>query len=287
MILKKSGQSHEVVVATVNVNGLPKFRQKARTRELLLPYDVRHRKLCELIEASEIDVINLQEVFTHQDRRLFEEYLPSFKYVSFESSIAGPKGALMTFSRLPMEKIGYESYAAAAKSIDKAGLPLLSKTKSAMKGILISRIGARQLTVLNTHPLANDDWDWSSGNRFQALQEAFLEQLVGIVQQYERANENEAIFLGGDLNVAKDSKLFARFLGKVGLRDAFHNDTSPTFYGEFLDSGLRTRCIDFLLVSSTAEVTSQRRIFEGKVMISGKGEVYLTDHFGLSATITL
>lgn len=287
MISKKESRPKNAVVATLNVNGLPRFRQNARTRELLLPYDARHRKLCELIEASKIDIINLQEVFTHQDRRILEEHLPSFKYASFEPSFVGPKGALMTFSRLPMEKVRYESYAAAAKSVDRTELPLFSKTKSAMKGVLISRITTLPLTVLNTHPLANDDWDWSSDNRFHALHEATLGQLMTIVHQQSPKGEDGAIFLGGDLNIAKDSELFPRFLGKAGLWDAFHDDVSPTFYEEFLDPELHARCIDVLLVSNNTEVIRHQRIFEGKAMISGEGESYLTDHFGLSATIKL
>lgn len=282
---RPDAESKEVVIATLNVNGLPSFRQNARTKSLLPPYQLRHRELCRRLEQSSIDIINLQEVFTHRDRHLFEEYLPSFGYATFENALFGPRGALMTFSRLPMEKVSYDSYRDAAKSANAAELPRLSLMKSAMKGILVSQLKDIPLTVVNTHPLANDDWNWSDENRFYPLQEAQLNKLASVIQRQQALSEN-AIVLGCDLNVAKNSSLFRNFLGKSCLRDIFQADTAPTFYREFLEPGQTAQSIDFLLASGGV-VRASERIFADKAILEGYGGAYLTDHQGLSVNLSV
>jgi exonuclease III len=274
----------KVVVATLNINGLPSFRHDARTKALLLPHQIRHRELCRYLEASDIDVINFQEIVTYRNYWLLKACLPSFGYVSFEPSLLGPKGALVTFSRLPMEKVSYGSYREVVKLVEASVLPRLSMTKMKMKGILVSQLKNVPLTVINTHPLANDDWDWSDNNRFYALHKAQLSKLASLIQNLRAANKN-AIILGSDLNIAKDSSLFRDFLSKCELHDIFQGDTHPTFHSEFVEPGKLARCIDYLLTSNGVVMETSHRIFEGRVSVRGYGDIYITDHEGLCATL--
>ena len=275
-----------VVVATLNVNGLPSFRQNARAKALLLPYRIRHVELCRQLEASDIDVLNLQEVFTHRDRRLFERYLPSFKYAVWEVSVLGPKGALVTLSRLPLKKVRYESFYSVTKQVDRSNLPALSLVKSALKGVLVSKLESTPLTIFNAHPLANDDWDWSSDNRFHGLQEAQLGKLGVLIREAGYEKEG-AVALACDLNVAKDSQLFRTFIANCNLEDAFLGDQAPTFLAAFLESGQHAPSIDVILASDGVVTTKSRKLFEGTADADQYEGVYLTDHVGQATTLTL
>jgi hypothetical protein len=90
------------------------------TRSLLLPYPVRFRALGGLIESSDINVINFQEVFTHRQRRLLDASLPSFGYSTYDPSATGPKGALVTFSKFPIQKSRHESFYSSSRLADRS-----------------------------------------------------------------------------------------------------------------------------------------------------------------------
>ncbi|HEU5187997.1 MAG TPA: endonuclease/exonuclease/phosphatase family protein, partial [Candidatus Saccharimonadales bacterium] len=94
---------------------------------------------------------------------------------------------------------------------------------------------------------------------------------------------------GSDLNVAKDSELFRGFLGNSGLIDIFNGDQAPTFHQDFLESGHAPPCIDFILASGGLIVKKMQgnRMFQEKTTLENYGNVFLTDHQGLSATLSL
>jgi hypothetical protein len=274
-----NGASRQIVMATLNVNGLYSFRKDPRTRSLLRPYPVRIRALGRLIEASDINVVNFQEVFTHRQRRLLSASLPSFGYSTYESSVTGPKGALVTFSRLPLQKEKYGSFYSVSRLADRSELPPLVLAKSSLKGTLVSRVSDSSLAIVNAHPLANYDWDWSPGNRFHSLEEMQLGKIASVVNDLE--TDGFEVALGADLNVAKSSALFRIFLGKAGLHDSFEDDQDPTFHAEFVTGGRSPECIDYVLVGDNIKTGKSYRLFENKVAVEGAGEIYLTDHQGL------
>lgn len=274
-----NSEGRHIVMATLNVNGLYSFRQDSNTRSLLRPYPVRFRALGALIETSDISVINFQEVFTHRQRRLLGASLPSFGYSTYEPSATGPKGALVTFSKFPIQKSRYESFYSSSRLADRTHLPSLTLAKSSLKGTLVSLVTDSSLAIINAHPLANDDWDWSSANRFHSLEEMQLGKIASIVNDLE-ANGLE-VALGADLNVSKSSDLFSAFLGKAGLHDAFEGDVEPTFHAEFVAGRRDPECIDYLLASNNLKLDKAYRFLEGKVEVGGEGEIYLTDHQGL------
>lgn len=278
-------RNHQVVLATLNVNGLYRFRQDTLTRTLLQPYSVRFAELGKRLEASEISLVNFQEVFTHRQRKLLQANLPSFNYSVFEPGLTGPKGALVTFSRLPLEKVSYESFRSISQQADRSGLPPFVLAKSSLKGVLVSRLKDLPLGVVNTHPLANNDWDWSSGNRFYSLEAVQLGMVATIVK--DLCASGLAVALGGDLNVAKDSTLFRDFLGKSGLQDVFRGDTSPTFHSEFVTGNRVPTCIDYLLTTGRLAAGNPHKIFEQRVLTESQSEIYLTDHQGLCAELVL
>jgi hypothetical protein len=235
----------------------------------------------------DVDIINFQEVYTYRELKLFVDNLPSYKYVAYKRGPVGPKGALVTFSKLPIEVVAFASFNAVSKAADRSRLPRLVRVKSGQKGILVSRVRDMPLNIANAHPFANYDWDWGEGNRFASLQSAQLKLIIDTVQAYETG---DGVFvLGGDLNVAKESKLGEYFLGHIGLRDIFADDTAPTFHAAFLAGGMSAPCIDYLLVSggSGVQIEQKSRLFESKSSVHGVGDLYLTDHIGLKARLSL
>ncbi len=280
-----------IVIATLNINGLPRFRQDDKTKELLRPYPARHAKICEKLESSDIDVINFQEVFTERNRRFLKKHLPSYGYASFKSSMVGPKGGLITFSKLPMAITGFSSYFSASRGATAKGLSPYDLLKSSLVGgILVSRLtDYSSISIINTHlSAANPEWDWSNSNRFHSLQSAQLDALANVVTE-EKASTGNLTILAGDLNVAKGSTLFTSFLSKSGMYDAFANDTKPTFHQDFLKTGLATSAIDVLLTSKINTVVhgSSERIFQDMPNVLGPDQIYLTDHVGLRSNMIL
>lgn len=272
-------------MATLNVNGLYSFYKDVHTRSLLPPYSARFPVLGKCIEASDIEIINFQEVFTHRQRRLLSASLPTFQHCAYESSLTGPRGALVTFSRLPIQMIRYESFSSVSRTADRASLPPLVLAKSSLKGVLVSRLSGVSLAIVNSHPLANYDWDWSSSNRFRAIEEAQLGKVASIARDLEA--KGFGVALGADLNVAKGSVLFRALLDKAGLRDVFEGDDEPTFHNEFVTEGRHPECIDYLLVGGRIKAGKRARLFEHKMKIDGGGKIFLTDHQGLCAELVV
>ncbi len=79
-------------VMSLNVCGLP---------SRLAPPPDRAPHFCQLVDESDIDVLNLQEVWGRTLSRI-RAGLPSFPFVAWRRGLAGqPAGGLVTFSRRP------------------------------------------------------------------------------------------------------------------------------------------------------------------------------------------
>ena len=113
-----------------------------------------------------------------------------------------------------------------------------------LKGALVTRMEHAGVTVVNTHPIANRDGDWSRSGRFWPLHRAQLDALTATV----RDTTSPAVVCG-DFNIDRDSSLMGGFLDDTGLSDAFGGGCPPTFRGEYLPAGETPHCIDFILAT--------------------------------------
>jgi len=175
-----------------------------------------------------------------------------------------------------MVTVGYEPLGGSGAETDTGSLPQFTMAKSRLKGALVSRLTDSPLTIVNAHPIANDDWDWSPTNSFNSLQQAQLETLASVI-----TNQNGNVVLGTDLNVAKTSGLFKDFLSKCALNDVFASSNTPTFANEFMAKGLRPECIDFVLCTVGVAANKAQLIAPNTA-----NDRFLTDHFGLVATLS-
>jgi len=164
---------------------------------------------------------------------------------------------------------------------DAPGLPARIRRRARQKGALVTKLTRPGLHVVNTHPVANWDGDWSRENRFYPLHQAQLAVLARVV----RAVAGPAVVCG-DFNIDRGSSLFGEFMTGTGLADAFKGNCPPTFRAEYLPAGRTPHCIDFILTADGARAETATVVFAGKELLPG-GPAYVSDHVGLRAALVL
>jgi endonuclease/exonuclease/phosphatase family metal-dependent hydrolase len=231
-----------LTIASLNTRGIPLLGSRLRER---------YRAIGQEFERSDVDVVNCQEVLTYYHLRQLAQSMPSYPRVSYRRSALGPAGGLVTFSRLPVKATQY------------------SRLPGWLKGILVTRLASAY--VVNTHPQANVDGDWSESNRFYRTHREQLAALADIVD----ALPGPAVVCG-DFNVPRESDLFRTFITETHLIDAYAGACPPTFHASYLPPGRTSQCIDFILITGAFNVES------ADLMITDPS---LSDHLGLRATL--
>jgi endonuclease/exonuclease/phosphatase (EEP) superfamily protein YafD len=250
-----------VRVASLNTLGLP-LRDARRA--------ARYQAIAAAFESSTVEVVSFQEVLTYRHLSSLTRHMPTFAYVGYRRSLLGPAGGLVTLSRVPLATLGYHRLPAPGVP---AGLRLRSQLSARLKGVLVTRLAQPDLWLLNTHPMANVDGDWSPGNRYESTQRG---QLAGLARVL-RSVPGPAVVCG-DFNVTRDCALHHDFMARTGLVDAFGADCPPTFRAEFLPAGKAPHVIDFIL--TTAAVRAE----DAEVMFADQP---VSDHLGLRATVAV
>jgi endonuclease/exonuclease/phosphatase family metal-dependent hydrolase len=254
-----------LVVATLNTRGTPVRRSQ-------LPD--RYGAIGAAFEASDVDIVNVQEVHSYYHLRLLRTAMPSYGEVSYRPALLGPAGGVVTFVRRSVAARGYHRLPIGAGR----EAPRWSRAKAPFKGVLLTRLEQPRVWLANTHLLANYDGDWSDGSRFTPVHQGQLESLARVMQKLE-----DPIILCGDFNVARESSPFADFCRRTGLVDAFAGQCPPTFHNEYLEAGKTSHCIDFVLLRAV-ETTSAEQIFTARVKLRN-GPAYISDHIGLRVAV--
>ncbi|WP_432940180.1 endonuclease/exonuclease/phosphatase family protein [Kribbella sp. CA-253562] len=254
-----------LVVATLNTRGTP-----VRRSQLV----GRYGAIGAAFEASDVDVVNVQEIHSYYHLRLLRTAMPSYGEVSYRPSLLGPAGGVVTFVRRSVAARGYHRLPIGAGR----EVPRWSRAKAPFKGVLLTRLDRPRVWLANTHLLANYDGDWSDSSRFTPVHRGQLESLARVMQKLD-----DPIILCGDFNVARASSPFTDFCRRTGLVDAFAGHCPPTFHSEYLDANKTAHCIDFVLLRGV-EATSAEHIFTDKVDLP-RGRTHLSDHVGIRATV--
>jgi hypothetical protein len=121
------------------------------------------------------EVVCFQEVLTWWHLRLLARRMRSFRHVSLRPSPPGPAGGLVTFSRLAVSGTSYRRF---GRPPHAPGVSPTARWRAGLKGALVTRL--TRLSVINTHPVANRDGDWSAANRFYPLHRAQLAVLARV-----------------------------------------------------------------------------------------------------------
>jgi endonuclease/exonuclease/phosphatase (EEP) superfamily protein YafD len=230
------------------------------------------------LDAGDADVACFQEALTWRHVWLLSRSMRSFRQVSLRPTPYGPAGGLVTFSRLPVSGTSYRGFGIPPAA---PGIPKVARRVARRKGALVTRLANPRLCVVNTHPVANWDGDWSRGTRFYPLHQAQLAVLARVM----RGVVGPAVVCG-DFNIDRGSSLFGEFIADTGLADAFNGSCPPTFRAEYLSPGRTPRCIDFILTANGAKAEAATVIFtEKEPLPDGPGHV--SDHIGLRASLVL
>jgi sphingomyelin phosphodiesterase 2 len=234
----------------------------------------RCKEIGRAMEASDAHVVCFQEALTYYHLRLLAERMPSFRHVLFKRTLAGPAGGVVTFSRLSADSVWYRRFPLSAPK----GVTVRTAITSLLKGMLVTRL-ACGACVVNVHPVANTDGDWSPDNRYTRFQRRQLNAVACLTRDMAR---HYPVVACGDFNVSRDSGLWREFIAGSGLSDAFKGRCPPTFRAEYLPPSRVPQCIDFILASDRVTTTEARVILEGRHQLP-RGPGYLSDHVGLSA----
>ena len=232
----------------------------------------RYQAIGEYFEASDVDVVNFQEVLSYYHLRVLTKHLPSFRHAVQRPSAAGPAGGLVTMSRRRVIGREFRRFPLAPG----VRLPFRARVGAPLKGILTTRLAEPGVRIMNTHLVANFDGDWSPQSRYYELHRQQLATLASVVG-------SGPLVVSGDFNVARDSSLFEDFMAASRLGDAFGGECPPTFRSEYLGPGQLSRCIDFLLCSAGTTAEDARLILKDEV----PGVGFASDHVGLAATLTV
>jgi sphingomyelin phosphodiesterase 2 len=254
-----------VTVASLNIRGVPLTGSRLAAR---------CHAIGAFFEASDVDVACLQEVHTYAHLALLARQMPSFRYVSFRRALPGPAGDAVTFSRIPVSSTAFRGFGPVT-----ARIPWQARLRARMKGALVTRLTSPEVSVINTHPLANTDGDWSAANRFFPAHRAQLAALSEVV-----CGAPAPVVVCGDFNIDRDCTLFSDFISETRLGDAFEGGCPPTFRAEYLPAGAKVCCIDFILTGAEVKASSAGVLFADQQELRG-GPGYVSDHVGLCARL--
>ena len=229
------------------------------------------KKIAELNDEKDPCIINFQEVFFYHHFYYLKKILHTFPYYSYSHSLVGPKGGLVTFSRLPLENYLYEPFTHAGYFFDISMVDIFFK-----KGILISKLKTENIYIFNTHFSANFLNDWETENKYIYLIKSQIKQLHNRLRHYN----NKICLIVGDFNIPKKSSLYP-LLKRNKLRDVFLDINRPTYLGDFIYSKKNNLQIDYIFTYGKArfKTLNKKYIFNKKI--------YISDHAGLKATLIL
>lgn len=261
-------ESQKISITTFNILGLP-----------ILPINTYYRlhKTATILNSLDTDIINLQEVFTYRHLEILKKKMVNFRYCVYEKFIFGPKGGLVTFSKLPIKRHKYVSFSLYSAFLEKLFLS---------KGILISKISNISAFIVNTHLTTNKDNDWSSGGRSYIIHKT---QIVNLYKPINLIKNYKFMVISGDFNIAKKSALYNELVATLDSRDLFKKYNSPTFHEEFMSEGQNSNRIDYLFVrmkkKNKFKVIKTEHLFEKKMVKINVNKGFLSDHIGLKATV--
>jgi Endonuclease/Exonuclease/phosphatase family len=238
----------------------------------------RYAAIGAAIEAGDANVACFQEVLTWWHLRLLARQMRSFQHISLRPSPAGPAGGLVTFSRLPVSGTVYRGFGLPPGA---PGIPRAARLLAGRKGVLVTTLARPGLRVINTHPVANRDGDWSPAGRFYPLHRAQLAVIAQVVRSVAVPT-----VVCGDFNIDRDSSLFGGFVGDTGLADAFEGNCPATFRAEYLPAGATPHCIDFILTGGGVKAEAATVVFAAMEPLPG-GPAHVSDHVGLRASLFL
>lgn len=226
------------------------------------------------LNQLDTDIIALQEVYTYPHLNILRKEMTSYKYCYYKKFLIGPRGGVVTFSKIPMGTIKYKDFRSKGSMNNKSIVGRISK-----RGILTTKIHGFSTYILNTHLTQNSDHDWAHGNKYVPVLKAQLEEIKSILSLLQ----NSTVFLLGDFNLPKNSEIYYEFIKNNKLIDLFGQDITPTYRGHAIYKNVSGK-IDYIFSNQQINTLSYSYIFQNDKIENGS---FLSDHIGLKATLTI
>lgn len=271
-------------LATLNICGLP------WSQSTLPPLAERAAEFGRRFDESELDVINLQEVWGRRQLAVIRAQLPSFPHVAWRRGFAGqPAGGLVTLSRRPIGAVSYTSFRGALPSAGGARFRARRAINSLLQGVLTTELAGLGTVIANTHLTANKDGDWSAGNRYHAFQRRQV-AMVHAALRRARTADTELMVVTGDFNIASTAPLYPLIMDGEAWQDPFRATDPVTFHAEFLPPNCTAHRIDYVLVSGDQArfpVVESGVLFAEPLKLPTGHQLYLSDHVALTIRLGL
>ncbi len=243
----------------------------------------RYRKLAKLLDASNTTFVCLQEVTTYYHLFLLKKHLKQYPYVAYQKFLYGPKGGLVIFSKLPLEKVSYREFRSLGQLTN-----ISFYTRLLRNGLLMCRVKDLNLTLLTTHLMCDFVFDWAPDNKLYPQVE---QQILDVIAQTNEFEKTKQSFIAcGDFNINKNSRLYKLLLTKTKLTDSFANKNHATYsshrvpYHFSVDKEVQIDHIFYHSNKPKLTVVNRALLFKDKEKFANNTLGFLSDHIGLTIT---
>lgn len=261
----------KLTIATFNTYGFPAYFDKFKLKS-------RYQAAAKYFNTNDIDVIHLQEVFTYYHYVILKKKLTNYPFYCYQKSLIGPKGGLVTFSKLPLAKVKYFRFSNKYIPKNMSLLEILGQ-----KGILITKLQDENLIFINTHFKYAANEDWSKNSKYYLMMHSQIKEFQEILSNQKA----DVLIVTGDFNIKKSSVLYQELTNYDNLIDLYSGDNKITYYKKFQRDTKSAYCIDYIFIcgkSSNYKVVNKKYLFEDKVKLQNSLG-YISDHIGLVVTI--
>lgn len=260
----------KLTFASLNTLGLP-FQASSIPK--------RYQAIASYVNQSDVDVLQLQEIISYAHLGWIRRHLSSFPYCHYRKSYLGPKGGLVTFSRIPIEIVGYRSFKKNFYLFDRSLIEALI-----LKGMLVTKLANQNLYFMNTHFATTHDADWTEDGKYFQIMESNVREFHDFMRYLISHNSKANIIAAGDFNISKKSLLYKMLTNFPYLSDVFRTRSGATYQKAFLH-GIDPYCIDYIFLygKENASVLQRKYFFTDKVLIGDRHD-FASDHVGLQIT---
>ncbi len=271
----------KITLLSYNVFGSPFSGEKIIKSFLRTKVRNRFRHIAKGIVKEELDILLFQEVHTYPHFFLLRHNLKNYKHVIYRAGVFGPKGGLVIFSKIPLEKENYLDFYEKGDLWNKTFVGVIGQ-----RGVLYCKIKDKNVWLLNTHLTQNSTRNWDKTTTSRKMLRSQLHQATSLVTMLQ--SKNNSLIFGGDFNMPHTIPLYKEFTETTVLKDSFADTPKATYHILFegLDSYGR---IDYIFYSDNKDIQldEQKYMFTEPLKTEKNEELLLSDHVALVATFSL
>lgn len=270
-----------LTLISYNVFGAPFHGQRLLKTFLKTHVRKRFRLIAQEISKRDTDLLLFQEVHTYPHLYILKKALPPHFFVYFQPGIYGPKGGVVTFSKIKAHKKTFVDFAEKGSVLNKSVTGPLTQ-----RGMLLIHLTNSSIWILNTHLTQNSSGDWSEKNSYSRTVTQQLRQCSSLVKSLR--SKGYQVILGGDFNTPATTPYYQDFLTDAKVTDVFSGDTTPTDI-EWFEGKKFAQRIDYIFHSgdTPVKIEDKKLLFTEPLQTLNGDSQLLSDHVALEAKLKL